>query len=324
MFTTAASSTTLNVSTTRVTVRSDNERPDSARATPPAPVLRPAAPPPANSNADTLSLSDQIREQLEQDPDYQILRRAFALNRKTALAVERTASTDRAAPATLTSEAAATTFTFHATTRRFELSAHTGDAAVMTAWRGATTQRLDVQITVGEAPNAQVADPLVLDLGGQGLTTTGLTAGIDFDLTGDGQLEHISTVTGDSWFLALDWNDNGRIDDGRELFGDQRGAANGFAELARHDDSGDRRIDAQDAIFNRLRLVQLHADGSQSSQTLEAAGVSAIELEHRQVKRALNAYDHVAQSGRFIRTDARSGEVADVLLGYHNVEAHRD
>lgn len=321
MFTTTAThSTTLTVTTARMTVQSDGgDRPSRAPQTAPAPMpllTRPAALPSSSSSstADTLTLSEQIRDQLEQDPDYQILRRAFALNRDAELTTERTAAS------TSSRELTSARFTVQASTRRFELAVRTtDDAAVLMVQRGATAQRLALQITIGDPAEAQVADPLVLDLGGQGVSTTGLANGIDFDLTGDGQLERISTVSGESWFLALDWNANGRIDDGRELFGDQRGAANGFAELARHDDSGDGRIDAQDAIFEQLRLVQLHADGSQSAQTLEAAGVSAIELDHRQVQRALNAYDHVAQSGRFIRTDASVGEAADVLLGYHTV-----
>ena len=120
--------------------------------------------------------------------------------------------------------------------------------------------------------------------------------------------------TGDDALLAYDRNANGRIDDGRELFGDQNGAANGFAELRKYDDNGDGRIDSQDAIFERLSLLRFDAQGRHSSQSLSQAGVSAIDLQARDVKIALGAYDEIAQLGRFEFADGRSGQAADLLL----------
>ena len=127
-------------------------------------------------------------------------------------------------------------------------------------------------------------------------------------------MDSISVPTGDDALLALDRNGNGRIDDGRELFGDQHGAANGFAELARFDDNGDGRIDAADAVFDQLRLLRFDAQGRQQLQTLGEAGVSAIDLRARDVSIALGAYDQIAQLGRFEFADGRSGQAADLLL----------
>lgn len=318
MLVTAASNTTLTMSTSRIANR-DNE----ARAATPTPVPIPASVGQADSGSETLSLSDQIREQMEQDPDYQILRRAFALDIDHSKPlrqgrVSEATPGDQFEASSVQSVSLAESFEIRTVaTRRLEISVRAGEAAFMTAMAGANAQRLELNIEASQG--VQVADPLVLDLGGWGITTTGVAAGVDFDLNGDGRLERMSTVTGDSWFLALDWNENGRIDDGRELFGDQNGAEHGFAELARHDDNGDARIDAQDAIFARLRLVQLQADGSQAMRTLDEAGVTAIELSYQNVNRALNAYDHVAQTGRFIHSDGRQGEAADVMLGYHDL-----
>lgn len=326
MLVTAASNATLALSTTRTANRADATRNDEVRVTTPAPATIPTpVVVQTDSGSETLSLSEQIKEQMEQDLDYQILRRAFALDVDESKAVRQgraseTASSDQLDASSIQSASLAESFELQAVaTQRLEISVRAGESAFMAAMAGANAQRLELNIDASAGVQIQVADPLVLDLGGRGITTTGVAAGVDFDLNGDGRLERMSTVTGDSWFLALDWNDNGRIDDGRELFGDQNGAEHGFAELARHDTNGDARIDAQDAIFTRLRLVQLQADGSQTSRTLDEAGVKAIELTYQNVNRALDAYDHVAQTGRFIRSDDSHGEAADVMLGYHDL-----
>lgn len=179
-----------------------------------------------------------------------------------------------------------------------------------------------LQVRMGATPEpVRQADPLMLDLGGDGLTTTGVEAGVRFDLTGDGRAEQMSAPTGNTWFLALDRNGSGRIEDGRELFGDQHGAAHGFAELARFDTHRDGVIDAKDPVFSRLRLLQLEADGRQQQRTLSQAGVLAIGLDYRHTERALNAYDTVAQEGQYVREDGRTGKAGDVLLGYRDLEA---
>lgn len=171
---------------------------------------------------------------------------------------------------------------------------------------------LELSVNTGQAP--QQVDPLVLDLAGNGFSTSGLSRPVRFDLDADGRIDSISAPTGDDALLALDRNGNGRIDDGRELFGDQHGAANGFAELARFDDNGDGRIDAADAVFDKLRLLRFDGAGRQQLQPLSAAGVSAIDLRVRDVSIALGAYDQIAQLGRFEFTDGRSGQAADLLL----------
>jgi hypothetical protein len=325
MLVTAASNATLALSTSRNANRADATHDNQARVTTPAPAPIQTHVGQTESGAETLSLSEQIRQQLEQDLDYQILRRAFALDADESTAVRQgraseAASSDQLDASSVQSVSLAESFELQAVaTQRLEISVRAGEAAFMASMAGANAQRLELNISAAEGVQVQIADPLVLDLGGQGITTTGVGAGVDFDLNGDGRLERMSTVTGDSWFLALDWNANGRIDDGRELFGDQNGAEHGFAELARHDTNGDARIDAQDAVFEHLRLVQLGADGSQTSRTLDEAGVTVIELGHRNVHRAIDAYDHVAQTGHFVHADGRRGEAADVMLGYHDL-----
>ncbi len=271
---------------------------------------------PSTPVSDPEDLNAEIRAQVEQDPDYQILRRAFKLSGELD---ER--SDDSVSPPQVQSGEPEPFIMPKPPpglqvqglqiqiSQRFELAIHVEGSAVV-------FQQLALEIN---GQSVQQGDPLVLDLGGRGITTTGISDGVDFDLDGDGRLERMSTVYGQTWFLALDHNDNGRIDDGRELFGDQNGAAHGFAELGRYDDNGDGRIDRQDQVFSRLRLLQLGARGTQDIQTLDQAGVKAIELNYREVQRALSTYDQIAQSGRFVRADGTTGEAADLLLGYRRL-----
>ncbi|XQE66193.1 hypothetical protein ACOAPY_16190 [Pseudomonas sp. P3C3] len=188
------------------------------------------------------------------------------------------------------------------------------DASAQAARFQQVLQQRELQLNVTTSPQPQKTDPLVLDLAGNGFSTRGLDDAVRFDLDADGRTDRISAPSGDDALLALDRNGNGRIDDGRELFGDQNGAANGFAELGKYDDNGDGRIDLQDAVFERLRLLRFDAEGRQHSQSLSQAGVAAIELDARDVKIALGAYDEIAQLGRFQFSDGRSGEAADLLL----------
>ncbi|WP_153020720.1 hypothetical protein [Pseudomonas sp. BMS12] len=190
----------------------------------------------------------------------------------------------------------------------------TVDSATQAASFQQVLQQRELELTVTANPEPQKTDPLVLDLAGNGFATRGLQNAVRFDLDADGRRDSISAPSGDDALLALDRNGNGRIDDGRELFGDQNGAANGFAELAKYDDNGDGRIDTLDSVFERLRLLRFDADGRQQSQSLSQAGVAAIELRAQDVSIALGAYDEIAQLGRFEFTDGRSGQAADLLL----------
>lgn len=243
---------------------------------------RSAAPSVANSSSISETLEDGKRASL----DYQILRRTLMPDEAEAEAPpsEPTAPSD---PPAVTAQAS-----------NFQ--------------ELATQRELELNVTINAEP--QKTDPLVLDLAGNGFSTSGLNRSVRFDLDADGKREQISVPTADDALLAYDRNGNGRIDDGRELFGDQHGAANGFAELRKYDDNGDGRIDKQDVTFERLSLLRFDAQGRQSSQSLSQAGVSAIDLQARDVQIALGAYDEIAQLGRFEFADGRSGQAADLLL----------
>ena len=241
-------------------------------------------------------LEDNLDAGLRDSLDYQILRRTL-MPKSEAVAPEAAAAEINAA-------------------RRPDSSASdvVADTSVQAASFQQVLEQRELQLNVNANPQPQQTDPLVLDLASNGFTTRGLDDAVRFDLDADGRIDRISAPSGDDALLAVDRNGNGRIDDGRELFGDQNGAANGFAELAKYDDNRDGRIDAQDAIFERLSLLRFDAQGRQQQMSLEDAGVSAIQLQARDVKQALGQYDAIAQLGSFDFSDGRRGQAADLLL----------
>lgn len=145
-------------------------------------------------------------------------------------------------------------------------------------------------------------DPLLLDLDGNGASTTGAEGAQAFDLAGSGDTRATSFVAGGDAFLALDRNGNGRIDDGRELFGDQHGAVDGFEELRKFDGNADGRIDGQDAVFGSLQL--LYADGHTGS--LAGAGISAISLGAEGGGTTTSTGDDILRQASALRTDGTS------------------
>jgi len=172
---------------------------------------------------------------------------------------------------------------------------------------------------------AEEADPLILDLAGDGISMTGAERGVRFDIDGDGRKDQASFVSGDDAFLALDRNSNGRIDSGKELFGDQNGSANGFEELARYDANRDGQIDRADPVYDRLRLFQdLNGNGTTEAgelRGLNQAGIEAIRLSYQDTSEGLASGDRITQTGEFVRRDGSTGRAADAAVRYLDLQA---
>jgi len=169
-----------------------------------------------------------------------------------------------------------------------------------------------------EIKQPKKSDPLALDLDGNGLETTGLKNGIYFDIDGDGITDRTSFISGGDAFVALDRNENGIIDSGKELFGDQNGDMNGYEALSRYDNNLDGVIDKGDAIFNQLRLLTVNSEGTQQLRTLNESGISSISVNYANHDKALNQYDSVMQISTFERDDGSKGDSGDILLGYNS------
>ncbi|HTQ77309.1 MAG TPA: hypothetical protein VMI15_04740 [Burkholderiales bacterium] len=170
------------------------------------------------------------------------------------------------------------------------------------------------------------ADPLALDLDGDGIETLGGPAGraVLFDHTGDGARDGTGWLAPDDGWLALDRDGDGLISKGSELFGvdtllpNGTKAPNGFAALAPLDTTGDGTIDAADALFDEL-LVWRDANSNGLSepfemQSLEQAGIAAIRLSAETVGNPLPGGNTLLQRGMFVREDGSTGIAASLNL----------
>ncbi len=108
-----------------------------------------------------------------------------------------------------------------------------------------------------------------------------------FDLDGDGSEEEISELNSGSGFLALDLNEDGKINDGSELFGTKSG--DGFKDLSKYDSDGNGWIDEGDPIWDKLLIWTKDEDGKDKLYHLSDLGVGAIGLSKVSTQFALNS-----------------------------------
>ena len=166
------------------------------------------------------------------------------------------------------------------------------------------------------------ASPLALDLDGDGVETTTVETGVYFDHDDNGFAEKSGWVGKDDGLLVRDINNNGLIDDGTELFGNNsvlssgEKAANGFEALADLDSNSDGVFNSSDAAWNQVKVWR---DANQNGEvdsgellTLEQAGVSGINLNYENETTTDENGNQHKQTGTFIKTDGTTGSVHDV------------
>ena len=175
-------------------------------------------------------------------------------------------------------------------------------------------QQSDVSVRLGDAAR-QTKDPLVINFNGNAAQLS--ASKFSFDLNADGSVKQISFVAPGSGFLALDKNQDGKINNGSELFGPASG--NGFSELAAYDQDGNQWIDENDAVFSQLRIWSKDAAGNDQLTTLKAAGVGALFLGNAasefSLKDASNRLDgQVRSSGIYLRENGTVGTLQQVDL----------
>jgi hypothetical protein len=163
--------------------------------------------------------------------------------------------------------------------------------------------------------------PLVLDLQYDGFALLPLEKGVVFDIAGTGSPMQTGWVTAEDGLLVRDLNGNGRIDSGRELFGDATilkdgtRASNGFDALSDLDDNSDGIIDERDSIWDGLFVWRdLDTDGLSQPHELEPiAGydIVAINISANEVSWWQSGHEVRLQSA-FTDQAGRQGVVIDV------------
>ena len=166
-------------------------------------------------------------------------------------------------------------------------------------------QSMDIRFVAGDAT---LVDPLVINFSGTAAQLTDQT--FAFDLNADGQDEEIPLVAGGSGLLVFDRNEDGKVNDGTELFGPSTG--NAFAELSEYDENGDRWIDESEAIYRSLFVWTRDGGGHDSLQGLNEAGVGALYVSSADSPFALKDTQNqlrgqIVRTGVFLREDGGAG-----------------
>jgi hypothetical protein len=164
-----------------------------------------------------------------------------------------------------------------------------------------------------ERPTPGLGDPLVVDLDGDGITPTFIRDGVSFDMGGTGVIAKVAWPSGDDALLTIDLNDNGAIDNGRELFSNyMRGPGNarfadGFEALAMYDrramgGNDDQVIDEKDRVYEKLLVWRdANRDGHSSPDELLALAdtdVASISLKTNESSKRLGDALLSKQSGQ--------------------------
>ncbi len=137
-----------------------------------------------------------------------------------------------------------------------------------------------------------------------------------FDLDNDGSTEMIPQLKLGAGFLALDKNENGKIDNGNELFGPNTN--DGFAELALYDKDKNNWIDEKDNVFDKLKVWSIDENGNHSLVSLIDRNVGAIYLGDIQsgfkYQSAINQTDALQKSnGIFVKEDGSGLGVVNLI-----------
>ncbi|WP_297990140.1 calcium-binding protein, partial [uncultured Campylobacter sp.] len=157
-------------------------------------------------------------------------------------------------------------------------------------------------------------DPLVVDLGGDGIELIKMNGAINFDHDLNGFAEATGWIGKNEAFLALDKNGNGVIDNASELFGDGS-SMNGFEELKKYDSNKDGTIDEKDEIWSKLLLWQDKNSDAISSKdelsNIKDSQIKSIDLNYEN-KNLQNAENIIKEVSKVTFKDGKTAEIADV------------
>ena len=178
-------------------------------------------------------------------------------------------------------------------------------------------------------------DPLVLDLNGDGVNLSSMAGNsASFDVDKDGFAERVGWVRGGDGILVRDLNNNGKIDNIGEMFGNDQ--TSGFTQLATLDGNHDGKISADDnglADFNgdgvldasdTFDTLKVWVDSNEDGKTDTGELKSLAELNIVSIAvgaTATNTVDSgntITATGTFQRGDGTTGTVGEVQFDTDN------
>ena len=166
-------------------------------------------------------------------------------------------------------------------------------------------------------------NPLSVDLDGDGIETISLTdSNVYFDNDNDGFKEKIGWLKGDDGLIAIDKNNNGKIDNQSELFGSD--TTKGFEDLRVYDTNNDGIIDTNDTQFNDLKVWQdVNENGITDEgelHSLSSKGITSINLNYNEINVIQNG-NKIAEGSTYTKSDGTTGGIYDVLFAYDGMKS---
>jgi hypothetical protein len=194
-------------------------------------------------------------------------------------------------------------------------------SAMTTAQVCAVTDTQLESLTIEQIARWGTKTPIALDLNGDGIRTLSLAAGVQFDISADGNAVHTGWVSSTDGLLVMDRNADGSINDGSELFGsattlsDGTKAADGYAALSELDTNLDGIVSGADAGFAKLQVwVDANSDGVSSAgelKSLDAMGITSISVVAERNLSKDNG-NIIGLTSTYQTTDGASHAAADV------------
>lgn len=179
---------------------------------------------------------------------------------------------------------------------------------------GSTYFSTNIKGLLGDARS--LLTPLVLDLAGDGIKLTEYDGANKtfFDLDSDGFAQRTAWISADDGLLCLDLNQDGKINNGNELFGSP--TEGGFELLSALDTNKDGFITNQDAQWHELQIWRdFDQDGISSIyelNDLDTYLIESIDLSYLDVSQTVNG-NQLTQLASFV-IDGEIRDIADVLF----------
>ncbi len=167
--------------------------------------------------------------------------------------------------------------------------------------------------------------PIILDLNDNGLELKPYNVfnATQFDIDGDGELERLSFAANGDGVLAIDLDQDGKIDRAEEIVftGYVDGAETDLEGLRHFDTNQDGLLNAADEQFAQFGAVVDNGDGVITAHefvSLSDLDIESINLTSDEVERSLGDSGKLSGIAEATKTDGSTIQVGDASLSYSN------